>query len=340
MQLRNWEFFDNGNPVVGASVYVRDGVLTHPNTNTVLAATSTDTNGMWQFGSLTDTPKDVEVVWGASNQYHKWYKGMTRHNVAFVTFGDSMTFPNGLTFSNIALSSLAPGSAGLLRSNGTVITAGNQISDGDVATAAAIALSKLAAGSSGFVKSNGTAISAGNTIGTGDLPTGIGLGNLAPGSSGLLKSNGTVISAGNQLASGDFPSGVVGTAALAAGAATQSAISGGFSGTTTSTTYVDISGSTVTITTTGGNVLLLTSASFKNTAAGNTLWLAVNVDGGSALGEVLAFSYTANQEVPLATVHLVTGLAAGSHTFVARWHVGAGTGTMFGGRLIALELKK
>lgn len=120
MQLRNWEFFDNGNPVVGAAVYVREGGLTHPNISTVLATTATDVNGMWSVTGLTDTPKDVEVVWGATSQYHKWYKGMTRHNVA------ALVITEGL-----ALSALAPGSAGLLRSNGTVITAGNQLAAGD-----------------------------------------------------------------------------------------------------------------------------------------------------------------------------------------------------------------
>jgi hypothetical protein len=44
----------------------------------------------------------------------------------------------------IALSKLAPGSAGLVRSNGTVLSAGNTITDTDVANGAGIAASKLA----------------------------------------------------------------------------------------------------------------------------------------------------------------------------------------------------
>jgi hypothetical protein len=90
MDLRNWEFYvDNGNPVNGAAVYVRDAVLTHPNANTVVASTTTDPNGMWAVTGLTNTPKDVEVVWGNTAQYHKWYKGMTQHNVDLIFFGSA-----------------------------------------------------------------------------------------------------------------------------------------------------------------------------------------------------------------------------------------------------------
>jgi hypothetical protein len=92
MDLRNWEFFiDNGNPVVGATVNVRAATLSHPNTGTVLATTTTDANGMWVVTGLTPTPKDIEVIWGNLSQYHKWYKGQTQHNVEVVFSGPSDT---------------------------------------------------------------------------------------------------------------------------------------------------------------------------------------------------------------------------------------------------------
>jgi hypothetical protein len=82
MDLRNWEYYQNSSiALVGASVKVRDAVLTHPNTGTVLATTTTDSNGMWAFVGLTDTPKDIEVVWGSSSEFHKWYKGLTEVGV-------------------------------------------------------------------------------------------------------------------------------------------------------------------------------------------------------------------------------------------------------------------
>lgn len=89
MDLRNWEFYvDNGTALVGASVYIRDAILGHPNTGTVVASVSTDSNGMWAVTGLTSTPKDVEVVWGNVSQYHKWYKGMTQHNVDAIFFSN------------------------------------------------------------------------------------------------------------------------------------------------------------------------------------------------------------------------------------------------------------
>lgn len=84
MDLRNWEFYESGDALVGATVRVREAVLTHPNADTILASTTTDVNGAWAFTGLTNTPKDVEVIWGSTSQYHRWYKGMTRHNVGYV----------------------------------------------------------------------------------------------------------------------------------------------------------------------------------------------------------------------------------------------------------------
>jgi hypothetical protein len=96
MDLRNWEYIaETSQPLVGATVLVRDATLTHPNGNTVLASTTTDSNGMWAVTGLADTAKDVEVIWGASSQYHRWYKGMTRHNLGKVVFTETITV-NGL----------------------------------------------------------------------------------------------------------------------------------------------------------------------------------------------------------------------------------------------------
>lgn len=93
MDLRNWEFYEDGNALVGATVKVRDAVLTHPNAGTVLATTTTDNNGAWAFTGLTDVAKDVEVIWGNVGQSHRWYKGMTRHNLGAVRFFEAPTLP-------------------------------------------------------------------------------------------------------------------------------------------------------------------------------------------------------------------------------------------------------
>jgi hypothetical protein len=78
MDLRNWEFLATGSAVSGADVYVYDASLTHPNPNSPLASTTTDSNGMWAFTGLTATAKDVKVVY---NSRPKWYKGLVETGV-------------------------------------------------------------------------------------------------------------------------------------------------------------------------------------------------------------------------------------------------------------------
>ncbi len=89
VELRNWEFNQvTGLPVVGATVTVYTGTLTHP---PVTSETSGVTNGdgLWSFTGLTDTPKDVKVV---ANGQTKWYKGMSKHGVTAMFFEDSLRF--------------------------------------------------------------------------------------------------------------------------------------------------------------------------------------------------------------------------------------------------------
>lgn len=88
MDLRNWEFYTSGSAVVGADVYVYDASLAHPNPNAPLASTVTNSDGMWAFTGLTDTAKDVKVVFGTKA---KWYKGLTRHSVGIVFIDDYPT---------------------------------------------------------------------------------------------------------------------------------------------------------------------------------------------------------------------------------------------------------
>ncbi len=75
MDLRNWEFNTLGSAVVGADVYVYEATTSHPNPNSVLSSTTTNSDGMWSFAGLTDTPKDVKVVYQSKT---KWYKGLVR----------------------------------------------------------------------------------------------------------------------------------------------------------------------------------------------------------------------------------------------------------------------
>jgi hypothetical protein len=82
VDLRNWELFTiTGNPVVGATVEVREAVLTHPNVGTVIASTVTNVDGMYSFSGLPEGPKDVKLTYQGKI---KWLKGMTIHSVSLV----------------------------------------------------------------------------------------------------------------------------------------------------------------------------------------------------------------------------------------------------------------
>lgn len=79
MDLRNWETFVlSGLPVVGAAVDVRDATLTHPNASAVLASTTTNADGMWEFLGLSDTPKDIKLTYLGKI---KWLKGLSKHSI-------------------------------------------------------------------------------------------------------------------------------------------------------------------------------------------------------------------------------------------------------------------
>jgi hypothetical protein len=79
MYLRNWEHnATSGLPISGATVEARAASLVSPNTGTVIASTTTDANGMWEFPSLPDAPVDIKITY-SGNVW--WHKGMTKHSV-------------------------------------------------------------------------------------------------------------------------------------------------------------------------------------------------------------------------------------------------------------------
>jgi hypothetical protein len=79
MWLRNWEHnATSGLPISGATVEARAASLVSPNTGTVIASTTTDANGMWEFTSLPDSATDIKVIYSGNIW---WHKGMTKHSV-------------------------------------------------------------------------------------------------------------------------------------------------------------------------------------------------------------------------------------------------------------------
>lgn len=110
---------------------------------------------------------------------------------------------------------------------------------------------------------------------------------------------------------------------------TAIAIGATSSPTTTSTTYVDADEMTVTLSTSGGDVLAIFSTSTENSGANANL-IALSLDGAAEVGIRRFIPGGAGQATTLTTVHLFTGVTPGSHTIKGRWRVSAGTGTLDG----------
>lgn len=153
MDLRGYEFNQvTGLPVVGATVTVYTGTLTHP---PVTAVTSGVTNGdgLWSFTGLTDVPKDVKVE---ANGQVKWYKGMSRHGTSTIFFEEP------IRFKQVASIAAAPGAGASVLG---FLTDGEPI----FRSGAAGAQTKIATytGATGVLKSTGWGTIAAADIGTG-----------------------------------------------------------------------------------------------------------------------------------------------------------------------------
>ena len=101
-------------------------------------------------------------------------------------------------------------------------------------------------------------------------------------------------------------------------------------GTTTSTTYVDIPSSDgqVTLTTTGGDLLVWYAASIRSDTDNQYSYCAIELDGGSEVAITRLRTADANVCGTYTTYHRFGSVAAGSHTVSMRWRVAGNTSTM------------
>jgi hypothetical protein len=105
--------------------------------------------------------------------------------------------------------------------------------------------------------------------------------------------------------------------------------------TTTSTTFVDVNASrlTLTITTSGGAVLVTFAGSVTMSAANSILYFDLLVNGSRIAGDDGILTMTAASTVATngSFFYWLTGLAAGTHTIKLQWKISTGTGTLWAG---------
>lgn len=121
--------------------------------------------------------------------------------------------------------------------------------------------------------------------------------------------------------------GAIGTTQLAAGAVTQCQVAVGSttSPTTNSTTDVDMPDMAVTLTTTGGYLLVWGMCSLANSSSGGSAFVTISLDAGAQVSKSQQ-AQGANM-LPLSIAQPFTGVAAGAHTVKLRWHVDSGSET-------------
>ena len=161
----------------------------------------------------------------------------------------------------------------------------------------------------------------------------VGVGSSAQSAlaSRVLGADGTGSSSWRQIATGD----------LAANAVTQLGTLASLSGSTTSTSYVDITGGSVTLTTTGGDLLAFCTLSSANDTAAKATFLGLRIDSGSEVLGHAVIAPTGGYQTTLAAVWRFTGVSSASHTVTARWKVDSGsTATVYSGQLLVMEVKK
>jgi hypothetical protein len=100
---------------------------------------------------------------------------------------------------------------------------------------------------------------------------------------------------------------------------------------TTGTSFANVDGTnlSLTITTGGGDVIVHFDGYLLN--ATGYVALDISIDGVRHFGDDGICRIIANSQGPISFTRLITGLAAGSHTFNLMWKVNAGTAVMYAG---------
>lgn len=320
MDIRNYEYDELGSPIVGATVTVYTATLVHPPV-TIITSGVTNGDGMWSFTGLAETAKDVKVE---ANGQVKWYKGKTSVGVSTVFFETPARFLQVGT-------PAAPGAnASLLYSK-----VDGRFYKRSGASGAEVLVADFES-ATGVLTSTGWGTVQTAHIGTGQVT-----------STNIL--DGTILNADVNAAAAIAYSKLnlassVATADLVASATSQISQVNGSTGspTTTLTTFADVPEMSITLTTTGGPIMVTFEGGVytNNAAASGTFGFSLD-----AAAEVHSRGYNLGNTLvlPVSITHVFTGVAAGSHTFKTRWKVSSThTLTAFSTErsMIAVEYKR
>lgn len=98
--------------------------------------------------------------------------------------------------------------------------------------------------------------------------------------------------------------------------------------TTTSTSFVDLTDMLVSVTLdTAADLVVELSGPFSASASGIAITIAVQLDGGSDVGQVFGYSPGATLPQVISTRWVFAGLGAGTHSIRGRWATASGTAT-------------
>jgi len=112
---------------------------------------------------------------------------------------------------------------------------------------------------------------------------------------------------------------------------------------TTSASFVQMTGSSASLTSVGGNMLIIFVGTVGNTGAGNTITLDLAIDGtrqgDASLGLVLVTTPVANYNDMCCMVFMTsTPPTATGHAYSVYWKTSAGTASVVG-RLFVMEVR-
>lgn len=108
---------------------------------------------------------------------------------------------------------------------------------------------------------------------------------------------------------------------------------------TSSTSYVDMTDMSVTLTTKGGDLLVLLQSDYSNNTTPSTNSFALALDGAAEVAETTMQTLSSGAPQNAFTFHRFTGVSAASHTIKGRNKVSAGTLTLSGTRRRMLVLE-